>query len=59
MSYHITTAHDLPTHEALGSAYGQTYATEATAEAAMDSLDWDDDWGEQPELMVADGPWPR
>jgi hypothetical protein len=54
MTYRITNAHDIDTPEALGDAYGITYDTREEAEQALADLDWDDDWGDEPELIIVE-----
>ncbi len=46
---------DIRTVEALGEAvYRSIYRTEEAAQAALDDLDWDDDWGNAPSLCVTE-----
>lgn len=54
MSYRITVADDIDTHEALGDAYGVVYDTREEAEAALIDLDWDPNWGDEPALEIVE-----
>lgn len=40
------------TVEALGDEVDRLYLSEENAQVALDSMEWDDDWGDEPELFI-------
>ena len=51
--YRVENSHDLTNEEAIGQEINILHRTQEGAQQAIDCMEWDDDWGVEPELEVA------